>query len=127
MLGDISLSIFANLRILKAQLLALRSFGIDPRTTPAHRKYVMFVRLAKYTALYVLGELVIHTAFTVRARPPTAAQNTHTHTHTHRWTGHQSLTSCADPSRATPPRHAPCNERRATTTTGFGSLCWCIS
>lgn len=63
MLGDISLSILANLRILKAQLLALRSFGIDPCTTPAHRKYVMFVRLAKFTALYVLCELTIHLSF----------------------------------------------------------------
>merc|ERR1719473_1835044 len=67
MLSDISLSIFANLRILKAQLMALRSFGIDPCTTPAHRKYIMFLRLAKFTALYVLLELTIHTAFTGRS------------------------------------------------------------
>jgi hypothetical protein len=67
MLGDVVLSIFANLRILKAQLMALRSFGIDPCTTPAHRKYIMFLRLAKFTALYVLLELTIHTAFTGRS------------------------------------------------------------
>ena len=63
MLGDVALSILANLRILKAQLMALRSFGIDPRTTPAHRKYQMFQRLALLTALYVLLELAIHLSF----------------------------------------------------------------
>ena len=66
MLCDISLSIWANLRILKAQLVALRSFGIDPRTTPAHRKYLMFTRLAKLTAAYVLLELTIHMSLTGR-------------------------------------------------------------
>ena len=67
MLADVTLSIFANLRILKAQLMALRSFGIDPRTTPAHRKYQMFVRLALFTFLYVLLEMLIHLSFTGRS------------------------------------------------------------
>eukprot|EP00316_Scyphosphaera_apsteinii_P020189 CAMPEP_0119313406 /NCGR_PEP_ID=MMETSP1333-20130426/28978_1 /TAXON_ID=418940 /ORGANISM="Scyphosphaera apsteinii, Strain RCC1455" /LENGTH=671 /DNA_ID=CAMNT_0007318237 /DNA_START=28 /DNA_END=2043 /DNA_ORIENTATION=- len=63
-LGDVALSILSNLRILKAQLLALHSFGIDPRTTPVHRKYRMFVSLAKFTSLFVLLEAAIHIAFT---------------------------------------------------------------
>ena len=63
MLVEISWSIFNNLRILKAQLLALRSLGVDPRTTPAFTKYIMFKRLAYATALYAVLELVIHWTF----------------------------------------------------------------
>jgi len=63
-LADVACSILANLRILKAQLLALRSFGIDPRSTPVHRKYLMFIRLARFTFLFVVLETSIHTAFT---------------------------------------------------------------
>ena len=63
MLVEISWSIFNNLRILKAQLLALRSLGVDPRTTPAFTKYIMFKRLAYATALYAALELAIHWVF----------------------------------------------------------------
>ena len=55
MLADITFSILANLRILKAQLMALRSFGIDPRSTPAMTKYKMFVRLAAATVTGALS------------------------------------------------------------------------
>merc|ERR1719321_888397 len=65
-LADVCFSTLSNLRILKAQLLALRSFGVDPRSTPVHRKYRMFVQLAKFTALYTLLEAVIHISFTGR-------------------------------------------------------------
>jgi hypothetical protein len=63
MLIDIAVSIYSNLRVLKAQLLVLRSFGIDPSTTPVHRKYIMFVRLAKGIAVYTLLEIALHTSF----------------------------------------------------------------
>jgi len=63
MLIDICMSIYSNLRILKAQLLVLRSFGVDPATTPVHRKYVMYVRLAKLTALYTALEITLHALF----------------------------------------------------------------
>lgn len=63
MLVNIVFSIFANLRVLKAQLIVLRSFGIDPSTTPVYRKYIMFVRLAKFTALYTVLEITVHSAF----------------------------------------------------------------
>merc|ERR1719152_1109868 len=42
MLIEIGWSIVNNLRILKAQLLALRALGVDPTTTPAFTKYRMF-------------------------------------------------------------------------------------
>merc|ERR1719488_341058 len=60
MLVEISWSIFNNLRILKAQLLALRALGVDPLTTPALTKYR---RLAAIVALYALLELLIHSIF----------------------------------------------------------------
>lgn len=60
MLAEIGWSIFNNLRILKAQLLALRTLGVDPTTTPALTKYRMFVRLALATLAYAGLEVVIH-------------------------------------------------------------------
>jgi hypothetical protein len=67
MLVDIVVSIFANLRVLKAQLIVLRSFGINPCTTPVHRKYVMFVRLAVFSAAYTMLEIALHAVFPRRA------------------------------------------------------------
>lgn len=64
MIVDIALSIMANLRILKAQLLALRSLGVDPCTTPAYTKYKMFMRLAVLTAFYACCEVTVHVCFT---------------------------------------------------------------
>jgi len=66
MLTDIATSILANLRILKAQLLALYAFGIDPLSTPVYKKYRMFVNLARFTLLFVVLEAAIHAAFTSR-------------------------------------------------------------
>jgi len=66
MLADISFAIVANLRILKAQLIALRSLGVDPITTPAYTKYMMFWKLAGFTAVYTMSELAIHWGFTGR-------------------------------------------------------------
>ena len=63
MLVEVSWSILNNLRILKAQTLALRALGVDPLTTPAITKYRMFVRVAWATLAYALGEIAIHTAF----------------------------------------------------------------
>ena len=63
MLIEIAWSIFNNLRILKAQLLALRALGVDPTTTPALTKYRMYVKLAFAVALYALLELTIHSTF----------------------------------------------------------------
>lgn len=64
---DIAASIFANLRVLKAQLIALRCFGIDPSTTPVHHKYVMFVRLAVLTVLYAGLKLTLLVVFSSQA------------------------------------------------------------
>ena len=63
MLVEIAWSILNNLRILKAQLLALRALGVDPTTTPAFTKYKMFYRLAIAVACYALLELAIHWIF----------------------------------------------------------------
>lgn len=63
MLIEISWSIINNLRILKAQLLALRALGVDPTTTPAYTKYKMFVKLAFATFSYAGLELAIHWTF----------------------------------------------------------------
>merc|ERR1719399_1697652 len=63
MLLEIGWSIWINLRVLKAQILALRSLGVDPLTTPAHKKYMMFRRLAVFTALYAALELAVHWGF----------------------------------------------------------------
>ncbi|KAJ1628090.1 hypothetical protein T492DRAFT_162757 [Pavlovales sp. CCMP2436] len=60
MFVNIIFSIFTNMRILKAQLLAMGLLSIDPATTPAYAKYLMFQRLALATAAYVCLELLIH-------------------------------------------------------------------
>lgn len=63
MLVNIWLSINDNLRILKAQMFAIQSFGIDPRTTPVYTKYWMFRRLKVFTAMYVVFETAVHSIF----------------------------------------------------------------
>ena len=63
-LADVATSIYSNLRILKAQMLALRAFGVDPIDTPVHVKYRMFVRLSYITLVFVILELSIHRVFT---------------------------------------------------------------
>ena len=62
-LVEITWSIVSNLRILKAQLFALRNLGVDPTTTPAYTKYWMFVRLGVTVALYAALEVPIHSVF----------------------------------------------------------------
>ena len=52
-------SILTNLRVLKAQLLALRALNIDATTTPVYVKYRMFAWLLVYTTLYFLANLAI--------------------------------------------------------------------
>lgn len=69
MLVNVVFSIYTNLRILKSQLLAMSSLNIDPLTTPAYSKYLMFKWLAVATAAYVLMELVIHTSTHVTNAP----------------------------------------------------------
>ena len=99
MLADVALSIFANLRILKAQLMALRSFGIDPRSTPAHRKYqvhtcrahmhmhtalacTLHMHTALACALHMPDQAPTFQAGALRLAPP-PPPHTHTpHTHT---------------------------------------------
>ena len=48
MLINVMSSVLTNLRILKAQLLALRTLNIDATTTPAYTKFKMFVSLCRY-------------------------------------------------------------------------------
>ena len=45
-------AVITNLRVLKAQLLALRSFNIDATTTPAFTKYSMFAWLLVFASIY---------------------------------------------------------------------------
>ena len=63
MLYEICSSILSNLRILKAQILALRSLGVDPLTTPAHTKYRMYCRLLGLVFVYALVETVLHWSY----------------------------------------------------------------
>jgi len=58
--GNVMVSIYTNLRVLKSQLLAIATFNISPATTPAYAKYRMFQRLACAALAYVLLELGIH-------------------------------------------------------------------
>jgi hypothetical protein len=48
-------SILTNLRVLKAQLLAMRSFNVDATTTPAYTKYRMFGWLLLYASVYFVA------------------------------------------------------------------------
>ena len=43
---------WSNSRVLKAQLLMIRSQGIEPTTTPAYAKFKLFTRLRRYLVLY---------------------------------------------------------------------------
>mmetsp|Transcript_20194 Transcript_20194/g.59567 ORF Transcript_20194/g.59567 Transcript_20194/m.59567 type:complete len:400 (-) Transcript_20194:360-1559(-) len=65
MLVNVVFSIYTNLRILKSQLLAMSTLNIDPLSTPAYAKYLMFKRLALATAAYVIMELTIHISTTL--------------------------------------------------------------
>jgi hypothetical protein len=66
---NIVLSIHTNLRILKSQLLAMHSLNIEPLTTPAYAKYVMFQRLALATFAYVALELALRIGSALTAAP----------------------------------------------------------
>ena len=59
MLINVAVSIMTNLRVLKAQLLAIRSFNVDATTTPAWVKYKMFRRLGLYVTAYYLLDLFL--------------------------------------------------------------------
>ena len=59
MLVNVVASVVANLRVLKAQLLALRSFNVDATTTPAFTKYRMFRTLLVCTVLYYVADLTL--------------------------------------------------------------------
>lgn len=52
-------SVLTNLRVLKAQLLALRAFNIDATTTPAYTKYQMFQVLLLSTAAYFACDIAL--------------------------------------------------------------------
>lgn len=69
MLTNAAMSTWTNMRILKSQLLAMAALNINPLTTPAYAKYVMFRRLAFATAAYVAMELLIHTLTSVLDSP----------------------------------------------------------
>ena len=63
-------SILTNLRVLKAQLIALRSFNVDATTTPAYTKYRMFRALIVYASLYMAVDLGLYVAYTQRLLTP---------------------------------------------------------
>jgi hypothetical protein len=65
MLANAAVATWTNLRILKAQLLAMAQYNINPLSTPAYVKYVMFQRLAMATGAYVVMELLIHITLSV--------------------------------------------------------------
>ena len=67
MLINVIGSILTNLRYLKAQLLALRSFNIDATTTPAYTKYRMFQSLLASCVLYYILDV---SPSGNRSRPP---------------------------------------------------------
>jgi len=52
-------SALTNLRIIKAQLLALRTFNIDATTTPAYTKYRMFWVLLLSTTVYLTLDVIL--------------------------------------------------------------------
>ena len=70
MLAYVVSSVVTNLRVLKAQLLVLRSFNIDATTTPAFIKYHMFVALAFYTTAYFLVMIGLIVAQTISPQTP---------------------------------------------------------
>jgi hypothetical protein len=59
-----------NLRILKSQLLALRTFNLDATTTPAYTKYRMFSSLLLYTAFYYVADLALFVVATRQGLAP---------------------------------------------------------
>ena len=70
MLVNVVSSIITNLRVLKAQLLALRSFNIDATTTPAYTKYKMFAVLLVAAVLYFFADIALFVMAAVAPRPP---------------------------------------------------------
>ena len=73
MLVNVIASILANLRVLKAQLLALRTFNVDATTTPAFTKYRMFVTLLVCTVLYYVMDITIFIFASLKLVPPWAS------------------------------------------------------
>ena len=78
MLINVMSSVLTNLRILKAQLLALRTLNVDATTTPAYTKFKMFVSLCRYVRR-CCSPSHTHTPHThphpaTRCRPPAAAR-----------------------------------------------------
>ena len=59
MLLNVAGSVTVNLRVLKAQLLALRSFNVDATSTPAFAKYRMFRGLGLAVAAYYVADLAL--------------------------------------------------------------------
>ena len=70
MLLNVMLSILTNLRILKAQLLALRYLNIDATTTPAYTKYRMFVVLCRCASAYFLLDVGLFVVDVLLPAPP---------------------------------------------------------
>ena len=62
-------AVLTNLRVLKAQLLALRSFNIDATTTPVYTKYRMYQKLLVYTTLYYTADLGLYALASARVGP----------------------------------------------------------
>jgi hypothetical protein len=70
MLVNVVSSNLTNLRILKSQLLALRTFNLDATTTPAYTKYRMFSSLLLYTAFYYVADLALFVVATRQGLAP---------------------------------------------------------
>ena len=73
MLINVVGSTLTNLRFLKAQLIALRTFNIDATTTPVYTKYLMFRSLLASTAAYYLLDLALFLVAYQRLIPPWAS------------------------------------------------------
>ena len=70
MLINIMSATITNLRVLKAQLLAIRSFNVDATTTPAFTKYQMYRSLLWCTAAYFLFDSIVFTLAVVDVGKP---------------------------------------------------------
>ena len=66
-------SVVTNLRVLKAQLLVLRSFNVDATTTPAYLKFRMYRALAVYTT--VVSAPHLHAPLTPPGNHPPRARS----------------------------------------------------
>ena len=62
MLFNVMTAILTNLRVLKAQLIALSVFNIDATTTPAYTKYRMFTHVFWASALYFGADICLFVA-----------------------------------------------------------------